>query len=308
MIKLDFDERDLRSLRVFCSVAQAGGFSAAESMLFMSKASISRHIREVEQRLGVRLCERGPSGFELTPEGEVAVRLATDALRSLGRIRSEIDAIHGVLSGPLKIGIGQNSILHKDLALSKALALLHTHAPSIYPEIEVMTFDELNRALRQGTVDIAIRGRYSQDKEFEYQPLFIETHKIYVAKGVLGHKAAQLPLVYRAHPYVQQVLLSDQYRRGPTAEGLDAIAAFIATGLYQGILPTQYGDVLAQRFGLRVRTSAPAFKHPVCAVIVRSRHTTHGVRFFLRILQELHAHAMTQSAMKVSTSSDKTMV
>ncbi len=30
MIKLDFDERDLRSLRVFCNVAEAGGFAAAE--------------------------------------------------------------------------------------------------------------------------------------------------------------------------------------------------------------------------------------------------------------------------------------
>ena len=57
MLKLDFDERDLRSLRVFCNAAQAGGFAAAEKQLLMSKASISRHIRQVEGRLGVRLCE-----------------------------------------------------------------------------------------------------------------------------------------------------------------------------------------------------------------------------------------------------------
>ena len=291
MIKLDFDERDLRSLRVFCSVAESGGFSAAQSTLFMSKASISRHVREVEERLGVSLCKRGPSGFELTPEGEVALRLATDALRSLGRIRSEIDAIHGVLSGPLKIGIGQNTILHKDLNLSKALALLSEHAPAIHPEVEVMTFEGLNRALRKGTVDIAIRGRYSHDNEFEYLPLFVETHKLYVAKGIPNDRAADLPLVYRMHPYVQQVMLSDQYRRGPTAEGLDAIGAFVATGLYQGLLPTQYGEVLAHRFGLRPRNRALVFQHPVCAVIVRSRHTTHGVRFFLRILQEIHQHS-----------------
>jgi hypothetical protein len=70
MIRLDFDERDLRSLRVFCNVAEAGGLAAAERVLLMSKASISRHVREVEERLGVRLCERGPAGFRLTPEGE----------------------------------------------------------------------------------------------------------------------------------------------------------------------------------------------------------------------------------------------
>jgi DNA-binding transcriptional LysR family regulator len=116
MIKLDFDEKDLRSLRVFCSVAQAGGFAAAEKQLLMSKASISRHVREVEERLGVQLCERGPAGFRLTPEGEVAVKLASSALRSLERIRPEIDAVHGVLSGCLSIGIGEHAISHADFS------------------------------------------------------------------------------------------------------------------------------------------------------------------------------------------------
>ncbi len=51
-------EKDLKSLRVFISVAEAGGFSIAEKKLSMSKASISRHIREIEDKLGVQLCER----------------------------------------------------------------------------------------------------------------------------------------------------------------------------------------------------------------------------------------------------------
>ncbi|KAG1274734.1 hypothetical protein G6F64_015054 [Rhizopus arrhizus] len=50
----EFTERDLRSLRIFCAVAQANGFAAAEKQLNMSKASISRHVREVEETLGWR--------------------------------------------------------------------------------------------------------------------------------------------------------------------------------------------------------------------------------------------------------------
>ena len=157
MIKLDFDEKDLRSLRVFCSVARAGGFSAAESELLMSKASISRHVREVEDRLGVRLCERGPAGFSLTPEGEVALRLATSALRALEKIRPEIDAVHGVLSGALSIGIGEHAASHLDFKLPQALALLQLRAPKVKPEIAVMTFTELDQSLRENRVDIAIR-------------------------------------------------------------------------------------------------------------------------------------------------------
>lgn len=288
MIKLDFDERDLRSLRVFCAVAQAGGFAAAEPVLLMSKASISRHVRDVEDRLGVRLCERGPSGFHLTPEGQVALRLASDALRSLERIRPEIEATYGVLSGPLKIGIGQNSILHKDFFLSQALKTLKQRAPLVCPEIEVMTFDGLSRALVQGSVDVAIRGNYQQEQEFEYLPLFTEIHKVYVASEVPPNEVNNLPLVCRTHPYVQQAFMSGNYQRGPTAEGMDAIGSFVATGLYQGILPMQYGDVLSRRFNLRIHSEGPTFSHSVCAVTVRSRHLTHRIRFFLDILKELH--------------------
>ena len=83
MKKMALDERDLRSLRVFCAAAQASGFAAAERTLFMSKASISRHINEVEARLGIKLCERGPGGFQLTEGGEVALRVSLQALEAL---------------------------------------------------------------------------------------------------------------------------------------------------------------------------------------------------------------------------------
>ncbi len=96
----------------------------------MTKASISRHVREVEERLGVTLCERGPGGFKLTPEGVVALNLASSALRALSRIRPEIDAVHGVLSGPLTIGIGEHTLTHPQCKLPEALARLRQHAPT----------------------------------------------------------------------------------------------------------------------------------------------------------------------------------
>ena len=49
---------DLRRLRVFCAVTRCGGFAAAESELQMGLPSISRVIKDVEIRLGVRLCRR----------------------------------------------------------------------------------------------------------------------------------------------------------------------------------------------------------------------------------------------------------
>lgn len=288
MIKLDFDEKDLRSLRVFCSVAQAGGFAAAEKHLLMSKASISRHVREVEVRLGVQLCERGPAGFKLTPEGEVAVKLASSALRSLERIRPEIDAVHGVLSGCLSIGIGEHATSHVDFKFPQALARLRQEAPNVKPEISVMTFTEINQALRENRVDIALRGKYVEDGEFRYLPLFKETHRIYVSTRVGEHEGKKLPLVFRMHPYVQQAINKWGYVRGPAAGGLEATGVLIATGHYQGLLPTHFGNLLAKRYPLRLQADSPAFSHPICAVTNPAHPFTHRAELFLKILEELH--------------------
>ncbi|KAF1046256.1 MAG: HTH-type transcriptional regulator GltC [Herbaspirillum frisingense] len=294
MIRLDFDERDLRSLRVFCNVAEAGGFAAAEKLLHMSKASISRHVRDVEERLGVRLCERGPAGFSLTPEGEVAVKLATGALRSLERIRPEIDAVHGVLSGPLALGVVEHALGHPDCQLPQAIAMLKRRAPNVQPRIEVMTFPELNQALREHRVDMAIRGRYPGDDEFDYLPLFSESHRIYGAirkEGKEGRATRDLPLVHRPHPYVDAVLAQGGYTRGPDAGGLEAIALLVATGDYVGLLPTHYAQLIGKRYALRARRGSPTFQHTICAVTDPNRPSTHRADLFLSILREFHARS-----------------
>lgn len=289
MFKLDFDERDLRSLRVFCNAAQAGGFAAAEQRLLMSKASISRHVRQLELRLGVRLCERGPGGFRLTPEGVAALDLASSAMRALERIRPEVDAVHGVLSGSLVIGIGEHTMTHPQCKLPEALRILRQRAPAVRPEIIVNAFADLNRALLDQRVDIAIRGKYSGDAEFNYLPLYTEIHRVYVSGHIANKKESHaLPLVYRPHPYVERALSSGLYSRGPEAGGLDAIGALVASGHYLGILPTHYGQLLEKRFALRPLPNSPSFQHAGCAVTQAARPLSHRAALFLEILKELH--------------------
>ena len=63
-------DMDLRLLRVFRSVVECGGMAAAELELNIATSTISRHIKDLETRLGLTLCRRGRGGFALTPEGQ----------------------------------------------------------------------------------------------------------------------------------------------------------------------------------------------------------------------------------------------
>ena len=63
-------DMDLRLLRVFKTVVDCGGMAAAELELNIGTSTVSRHVKDLEVRLGLTLCRRGRAGFSLTAEGE----------------------------------------------------------------------------------------------------------------------------------------------------------------------------------------------------------------------------------------------
>ena len=61
---------DIRLLRYFTVVAEENNMSRAAQRLFMSQPPLSRHIRQLEERLGVTLFVRHTRGLTLTEEGQ----------------------------------------------------------------------------------------------------------------------------------------------------------------------------------------------------------------------------------------------
>ena len=59
-------DTEIRLLRIFKAVVACGGLAAAELELNIGRSTISRHLRDLEERLGLVLCRRGRAGFALT--------------------------------------------------------------------------------------------------------------------------------------------------------------------------------------------------------------------------------------------------
>src|ERR1700737_947840 len=74
-------EMELRHLRYFVAVAEAGSLTvAAERILHTSQPSLSRQIRDLEDEVGARLLTRGALGIELTPAGRTFLDPAPSVL------------------------------------------------------------------------------------------------------------------------------------------------------------------------------------------------------------------------------------
>ena len=66
----------LNSLLVFHEVAKHKSFSKAAEGLFISQPAVTKHIKDLELRVGMGLIQRGRGGFFLTEAGKTPYSVA----------------------------------------------------------------------------------------------------------------------------------------------------------------------------------------------------------------------------------------
>ncbi|MEK8029161.1 LysR family transcriptional regulator [Pseudaquabacterium rugosum] len=82
---------ELRHLRYFLAVAEAGSFSAAAQKLFIAQPPLSSQIRQLEQALGRPLFTRHARGAHLTSAGEALLPRARAILAAVAALPDELD-------------------------------------------------------------------------------------------------------------------------------------------------------------------------------------------------------------------------
>jgi DNA-binding transcriptional LysR family regulator len=92
-------------MKVFAAVVEAGSFTGAAHALDMSKAAVSRHVAELEERLGLRLLHRTTRKLSPTTEGEIFHARCRELLENLDEAEAEITARSGEASGLLKANV-----------------------------------------------------------------------------------------------------------------------------------------------------------------------------------------------------------
>lgn len=122
---------DLTALASFNRVATHGGFGTASRATGQPKATLSRHVRELEESLGVRLVERGPRLLRLTEEG-AALHARTEGL--LGEIDEAARAIAG---GGLVRPRGRLRVSAPVLLAHVAMGRIAADFAACYPDVQL---------------------------------------------------------------------------------------------------------------------------------------------------------------------------
>lgn len=293
-------DNDLRLLRVFRAVVNCGGFSAAELELNINRSTISRHIKDLETRLGVTLCRRGRGGFALTPEGEQVFASAMKIMAAMEEFQHDVDELHLRLTGPLSIALFDKTASNPDCRISDAFAQFDRAAPDVQPEVHVEPINAIERGVIEGRYQLGVIPDHRPSASLDYYPLFQEQMYLYCAAGhtLFDRDATAVTAAeVRRCRYVgigyhspnMEATRKLGLERHATAHDQEAVAHLVLSGRYLGYLPEHYAEGFVSRE--MIRPLLPEVFQYVCqfsAIVRRSPPPSRVVQTLLDALVEAH--------------------
>jgi DNA-binding transcriptional LysR family regulator len=93
----------IQQMSSFVAVVDAGSFVRAADSISTSKAAVSRHVAELEQRLGVRLLHRTTRRLSLTEEGRLFFERAKELLESIDEAEAQVTLRAGEARGLIRV-------------------------------------------------------------------------------------------------------------------------------------------------------------------------------------------------------------
>jgi len=294
-------DADLRLLRVFKSVVECGGMASAELDLNIAMSTISRHVKDLETRLGLVLCRRGRAGFALTPEGTQVYEAALNLLSATDAFRGRLHDIHRRLGGDLHVAVFEKTATNPQARIAEALAQFHQQVPRARLHLHVGTIGAIERGVIDGQFHLGIIPEHRSSDSLVYQELFGETMLLYAGQGHpwfaatgaqpgwddlrtqklagLGYHSPNLELTHLR-----------RLERGATASDQESVAMLVLSGQFVGFLPEHYAEAFV-RSG-RMRAVSPAVLNYTCrfsAILRKSPKPLRLTQAFFDALCRAHA-------------------
>jgi LysR family transcriptional regulator, transcriptional activator for bauABCD operon len=292
---------DLRLLRVFKAVADCGGMAAAELELNLAMSTISRHVKDLETRLGLVLCRRGRGGFAITPEGTQVYAAARHLLAATDAFRGQMHDIHRRMGGDLHVALFEKTATNPASRIPEAIAQFRKIAPQVNLHLHVGPIGMIERGVIDGQFHLGIIPEHRRSESLNYLDLFGETMQLYAGAGhpwftaseehsrdwtalqqqnlaALGYHSPNMALTH-----------ARRLERAATASDQEAVATLILSGAYVGFLPDHYAQGFVERASMRA--VAPGVLHYDCRFACIWRHSPEPLRMaqaFVQALSERH--------------------
>ncbi len=284
---------EIRLLKVFKAVVESGGFAAAEGELNIGRSTISTHIANLEDRLNLKLCFRGRSGFSLTEEGADVYELMKTLLSALEGFRSGVNALHVSLTGELRVIASDTICMDPQSGLSEAIARFSKAAPDVNVLLDVKSLSDIERMVLNDEADIGLIPQHRQLSGLDYRSLYVDdchlycsrTHPLYNAKSspqLLGQVLTSKVVHAGIHTSPEVGAQLTDMNKAAISYFYEARLAMILSGAYIGFMPDAYVQRYVEEGDLRALV--PESKHyslEICTITRTYGRTKRARELFL---------------------------
>ena len=185
------DPLEIRHLRYFLAVAEAGSFSRAADRLGISQPSVSQQMRDLEAGLRVSLFQRRGKRILLTSTGLIFQEHARALLRELENFLQEVSSEPGHLRGTLHLGVVP--VLNVPL-LPELMGMFAADHPGISLIVEEISSTEIETALEEGRMDVGLGFLTRHSPNLRYERLCTDEFALIVSESHPWSKRHVIPL------------------------------------------------------------------------------------------------------------------
>ena len=290
---------DLRLIRVFLAIVDAGGVSPAQATLNVGQSTISTQLATLETRLGYRLCERGRGGFSLTARGEQFIDAARALLSAVDTFGMQARNVGRKLVGTLDIGMIGHTPVSASARISDAIGRFRARDQSVRFSILVRSPGELEELLLNGRIQIGIGYFWHRVPSLEYTEVFAEDQFAYCAKAhplfaiageVSPAEAAAHEWAWRSYPLPEAESSTTPHNVTAVADNMEAVAMLVLSGQHLGYLPGHFAAPFVKQ-GLLAALNPAQMRYRVAFhMVTRARqHRTDIVEAFIDDMKAAHA-------------------
>lgn len=141
---------NIQKYLAFVKTVECGSFTKAAALLDYSQSGISRMINDLEREWQISLLERSHTGLRLTSDGLQLLPYAKSICFEYEKLQTQINELHGLESGLIRIGTFSSVATHW---LPNIIKAFQKKYPNIAYELLLGDYTEIESWILEGRVD-----------------------------------------------------------------------------------------------------------------------------------------------------------
>lgn len=248
---------NLKQLETFVTVAEKGSFTKAANALYMAQSTVSNHIQQLEESLGLILFVRDMKrNISLTPDGNRIYQFAKEILLRCSELEETI-----LENKKSQLIIGASTVPTESILPELIHKFIKTH-PNCRFVVKNGDSDQIQRMLTDGEISIGFVGTSDNRQKIIYEkitedrfvmitpntPGYVKLHE----QGVYGKELLNKPLIFRENGSGTQKLI-DNYlgSMDVTEDNLNIVAYVSSSQLQKDLVKMGTGVAILSEYSTR---------------------------------------------------------